>query len=495
MSRADRSVAMTEEVESAARFHLLRRDGQEDLCFALWHPSTGRSRNTALMKKLILPSPSDRRVHGNVSFQPAYFERALAVAAAEGAGLALLHSHPMGRGWQGMSPDDVAAEQGNAGAVFGVTDRPFIGLTLAGNGAWSARFWERVAPRKYDRKWCATVRVIGLRIKVHYYDHLAPVPRATGEQVRTISAWGDECQADLARLRVGLIGAGSVGGVIAEALGRTGFEDVVALDFDIVEEHNLDRLQYATRTDIGRPKVEVLAEHLTRRATASPFNIETLQAAIYEDRGFTAALDCDVLFSCVDRPWGRYVQNLIAYAHLVPVFDGGIAVRTNRSTKLVAADWRAHTATPTRPCLQCLGQYDPADVQLEREGFLDDPKYISGLPKDHPLRARENVYGFALACGSNQFLQMLAYALAPLDLSNPGAQLYHFVGSTMDASPLKQCKPGCSFPGVVALGDDCGVAARGNAPPGSRAPAVYAPPTAIETRQRWLLALLRLIGR
>ncbi|MBR2535737.1 MAG: hypothetical protein IKE66_06650 [Hyphomicrobium sp.] len=73
MSKVERSVAMTEEVEGAARLHLLRHDGQEDLCFALWHPSNGRTRQTALIERLVLPALSDRNVHGNVSFQPAYF--------------------------------------------------------------------------------------------------------------------------------------------------------------------------------------------------------------------------------------------------------------------------------------------------------------------------------------------------------------------------------------------------------------------------------------
>ena len=48
---------------------------------------------------------------------------------------------------------------------------------------------------------------------------------------------------------------------MAEALARTGFEDVVLIDFDRVEKHNLDRLNYATREDIGKLKVEVLGRH------------------------------------------------------------------------------------------------------------------------------------------------------------------------------------------------------------------------------------------
>jgi hypothetical protein len=71
--------------------------------------------------KVLYVSPRDgeRNVHGNASFEPAFFERALSEAAAAGAGLALLHSHPLGEGWQGMSPDDVKAKRGNAGARFG----------------------------------------------------------------------------------------------------------------------------------------------------------------------------------------------------------------------------------------------------------------------------------------------------------------------------------------------------------------------------------------
>ncbi len=202
MSRAAYSVAMTGELASTARRHLLRTDGQEDLCFALWHPSRGRSRTTALIHRLVLPKAGDRNVHGNASFEPAFFERALAEAAAEGAGLALMHSHPGGAGWQGMSRDDVTTEQSSAGAVFGATRKPFLGLTIAADHAWSARFWERTAPRSYARKNCATVRILGDALSMTYMNELAPPPLANEEQIRTVSAWGEDAQRDLARLRL-----------------------------------------------------------------------------------------------------------------------------------------------------------------------------------------------------------------------------------------------------------------------------------------------------
>lgn len=363
-----------------------------------------------------------------------------------------------------MSPDDVVAEQGHAAAVFGATGLPFVGLTLAGDGAWSARFWERSAPRIYNRHWCSSVRVVGERLAMSYMDRLAPRPKTTGMQVRTISAWGETCQADLARLRVGLVGAGSVGGFVGEALARTGFERITVIDFDTIEEHNLDRLVYATPADVGRLKAATLAERLKVIATAARFEVETVGKAVFEEEGFRAALDCDVLISCVDRPWGRHALNFIAFAHLIPVIDGGIHVRVNRSGKLAAADWRAITTAPGRACLECLGQYSSGLVQTEREGNLDDPTYIDGLPAGHPLKARENVFGFSMACASLQTLQLLALSIAPLGRANQGAQRYHFVGGFMEPATFSDCDAACLFPSLIAKGDSSGFRVTGQRP-------------------------------
>src|SRR3989344_3603212 len=95
------SVALSSVTHNEAMKHLLRSDGQEDLCFALWYPSYGKERTTALIKSIIMPEPDEHSVHGNVAFKSHFFERALSIALTHKAGLAFMHSH-LGRGWQAM---------------------------------------------------------------------------------------------------------------------------------------------------------------------------------------------------------------------------------------------------------------------------------------------------------------------------------------------------------------------------------------------------------
>jgi hypothetical protein len=208
------SVALTADIERKAAEHLIRLDRQEDLCFALWHPSQGRSRKSALIREILLPLTAERKVHGNATFTAGYFERAIGEALREGSGLAFMHSHPS-PGWQEMSQDDVNAEEGHAAAVKAATGLPLVGLTIGSDGAWSARFWEKIGPRRFKRYSCQTVRVVGDDLRVTFNDNLLPPPRFRKNLDRTICAWGADKQKSLARLHMGVIGMGSVGSIIA----------------------------------------------------------------------------------------------------------------------------------------------------------------------------------------------------------------------------------------------------------------------------------------
>jgi threonine dehydrogenase-like Zn-dependent dehydrogenase/proteasome lid subunit RPN8/RPN11 len=449
-----RSAAVTTEVHGHLEEHLLRTDGQEDLCFAVWHPSRGRERLSALVKKVVLPKDGERHVHGTASFESAYFLRAAEVARAEGGGLAFLHSHPDGLSWQGMSEPDIETESAHAPRAMAITGLPLVGLTMAGDGALSGRFWERTEKRAYRRFECENIRVVGGQLQASWNPHLRPVPATTEAQLRTVSAWGELVQADLARLKVGVIGAGSVGAMVGEALTRSGVERIFLLDFDTVEVRNLDRLIHATMLDalLHRTKVHTLGRALERSASAAAPQIETLELSVVEESGFRAALDCDVLFSCVDRPWPRAALNYIALAHLIPVVDAGIHIKRKSDGGLRMASWRAHVAAPGRRCLECLGQFTSGFVTVEKDGSLDDPSYIAALPTDHPLAARQNVFAFSQAAAAQAMEQYLRMVVSPGGLADVGAQRHQFKLGTTDLDG-RNCEGTCIYPEVVATGE------------------------------------------
>ncbi len=450
---------MTAGVAEGARAHLVRADGDEDLAFALYRPSSGARRDTAIIDRILLPMEGDRNVHGNASFNAVFFERALAVARESNAGLAFMHSHPApARGWQRLSRDDFAAESGMAGAVAAGTGRPLVGLTLAAaDGAWSARFWERTAPRQYEPFYCESVREVGDALRVTFHDRTRPVPLARDCLLRTLAAWGPDVQAMLARLRIGVVGLGSVGSIVVEALARIGIEHLVLLDFDSLETVNLDRTLNVQEADADgtNAKVTLAARAARASATSAAFQVDALEHSVCEVPGYRAALDCDVLFSCVDRPWARSVLNFIAYAHLIPVIDGGIHVSRTGRGRMRGADWKAHVAGPGRACLRCLRQYDPGLVQAEREGHLDDPSYIESLPDEHPIKRNENVFAFSLAVASLEVLQLLSMVVGPAGLHNYGGQAYHMASGSLDVGRA-ECQPYCEFPMLLGRGDDAG---------------------------------------
>ena len=448
-------VTLTAEADTVLNEHLLqhyKRDVlQEDLCFALWRPSTGHRRLTALIEEVILPEEGERILHGNASFQPSYVGRVIQLARRKEAGLAFMHSHP-GPGWQGMSAADIEAERDALAYPAGATGLPLVGLTIGKDGYWSARFWKRHGD-EMRRNWCDKVRVVGPQTyRIDFNDELMPAPLRRDILRRTFDTWGRESQDTISRLRVGIVGLGSVGSVVAEAMARIGVSQVTLIDPDRVEEHNLDRLLYGTMRDIGKLKVELVAQSMRRHSTSNEIHINTFPLSVHNRAAYKAALDCDIIFSCVDRPVPRDVLNYMSQAHLIPVIDGGVSVETDRrADKLFSAHWRAHIVTPYHQCLRCNGQYNSSSVVMELDGSLDDPSYVKNLP----LEAREgnqNVFPFSQSVAGMEVNLMLRYMLANDWWPLVKQQEYQFVtGETRVIN--NSCDANCSFRPRRARGD------------------------------------------
>ena len=122
---------------------------------------------------------------------------------------------------------------------------------------------------------------------------------------RSLEAWGPASQELLTKLKVGIVGLGSVGALAAEAMGRIGVHRLVLIDMDRIERHNLDRLLHAGPWDVGRYKVDLAAENLERAASHPFHELLVLPLSLRDSKAYRALADCDVILACADKPIAR----------------------------------------------------------------------------------------------------------------------------------------------------------------------------------------------
>lgn len=443
-----RSVAMSSTTDAQLRAHLDRPDGQEDICLATYSVSTGVERLSRLITHVELPYDGERRVHGNATITGDYILRVAGQAAARGEGLVLLHSHPGGRGWQGLSGPDHSAEASYSHLVERITRLPLVGMTYAGGDrGWSAREWIDRVP-----VWHESVRVAGKSLRVTWNDAMRQPPASTGEQVRTVSAWGDSLQRDIARLRVLVVGVGSVGLDVAVRLAATGIQHVGVMDYDIIKAINRDRMVGATRRDVRlhTPKVRLAERLMASSATAVNPAVIVHDLSICSPEGLAAALDYDVIFSCVDRPWPRAVLNGVGYSDLIPVIDGGINIDVFEHGGMRSASWRVQVATPGVACLACSGQIRMPNVVLDQQGLFDDEHYISQAGLESP--ASQNVALLSASVSAGQLAQFVSLVATPGGRGASGPLRYILAAHHQEHLDVSS-QPACHFERMPGEGD------------------------------------------
>ncbi|OFW79946.1 MAG: hypothetical protein A2201_01380 [Alicyclobacillus sp. RIFOXYA1_FULL_53_8] len=228
------------------------------------------------------------------------------------------------------------------------------------------------------------------------------------------------------------------------------------IDYDQIEPRNIDRTLGTSRSDAKRqvPKVKVAARLINASHTTDDLDLRIVHNTLLSEEGLKAAMDCDVLFSCVDRPFPKHVLNSMAYAHLIPVIDGGILARVHEG-EFLHADWRIHTVGPEYACMVCTGALRQEDVSLDYAGLLDDPVYIQGLgPLLNPLLTRQNVFPFSLSVAAHEILQFVGLVTGDQRIGGVGPQFYHCYPGIMDVSLDTRCSNDCEYTALTASAQD-----------------------------------------
>lgn len=157
-------------------------------------------------------------------------------------------------------------------------------------------------------------------------------------------------QERLKEARVLVVGTGGLGSPITLYLAAAGVCKLVLVDFDHVEESNLQRQILFGQADLGRPKVEVAAERL--RGLNPWVEIDPRPVRFSPDNARELVESVDLVIDGTDNFPARYLINDACVLFRRPFVYGSI-YRFEGQVALFA--------TPDGPCYRCLFPQPPPD--------------------------------------------------------------------------------------------------------------------------------------
>lgn len=233
---------------------------------------------------------------------------------------------------------------------------------------------------------------------------------------RQVRAFGAPGQRLLRRLHFGVIGAGGTGSLECQQLAHLGATRITVIDPDLVEETNLNRLVGSIPSDVGQPKVKVVARMI--RAINPVAKVVPLQADIVDEEVAKLIATFDFVLLCTDSHASRAVVNQAAYQYLVPVIDMGVSI-TVANGAVSHITGRVQMLAPGLPCLNCSGALDGEAIRREMltpEQRAADP-YVQGEREPQPAVLSIN------STVSSLSMTMLLGAVTPVPIK-PRYQVY-----------------------------------------------------------------------
>ena len=172
----------------------------------------------------------------------------------------------------------------------------------------------------------------------------------TEEQVRRyarhiiLPGIGADGQRRLLDARVLVIGAGGLGSPVAMYLAAAGVGTLGVLDFDRVDESNLQRQILHDTSDVGRPKVESAVSRL--RAINPGIEVVPHDTLLSSANAFDVLRGWDVVVDGTDNFPVRYLVNDATQMLGIPLVYGSIHQFDGQATVFLPGD--------AAPCYRCL---------------------------------------------------------------------------------------------------------------------------------------------
>lgn len=233
--------------------------------------------------------------------------------------------------------------------------RPYA-ATVWGDDSVYGEFFDASGARGPLRSVLVTGRQI--RQLISRDDDDAPTPARFDRQLLWFRAAG---QRMLGRLQIGVVGCGGTGSHVVQQLAYLGVRDFVLVEFDPVDDTNLNRVVTAAAADAETPK-GILARRLIR-AVASDARVRLISQPLQSEAAIDALKTVDLLIGCVDNDGARLVLNELSLAYEVPYLDIATGIDPPDGTAIEHIGGRLVVVHPDAPCLHCHDELDLAEAR------------------------------------------------------------------------------------------------------------------------------------
>ena len=438
------SLAFQERQFSGLREALLAQAPNEAAAILYCTSHSQRGGRRFLVRE-ILHVPADAytvQAPSQLELMPIFLAAAIKRARLEKTSIFLTHTHPFG-GPVCFSRADDRGEQVLMPTLFQRVPEAWHGALVMGPDGFDAR------ARRSASESVHIERLSEVGPSLHVYQRQNAQVNSVFDDVfdRSIRAFGRSGQRRLEQLTIGIVGLGGTGSLVAEQLAHLGARAITLIDPDRLDMTNLNRVVGATPSDVGRPKVEVAADHIHR--VRPHVEIVPISGNVVDKSPAAALLDTDIIFCCTDTHGSRAVLNQLAYQYLIPVIDVGVRIDAHGG-KATAMAGRVQMLSPGLPCLVCDEVLDPEAV---RRDFLSDGQrradpYIVGHQEPQPAIISVNGTVASLA------VTMLLSAVSGLP-SPPRRLIYRIAEGIVRPATAHQAEAciACSREGALARAD------------------------------------------
>ncbi|KAJ3439547.1 ubiquitin-activating enzyme e1 [Anaeramoeba flamelloides] len=200
-----------------------------------------------------------------------------------------------------------------------------------------------------------------------------------------------------------VLGVGGLGCTIAVALCRLGFKKIFILDFDVVDDHNLNRQILFSKKHINKSKIDSAMEALESHNLRTEIVPMEMEALGNWSKIVKAARECTVIFNLIDvgAYWDVAVQSL-GLSLGIPVVVGGTF------NQMMSFDFYPPEGAPCICCVDKLKDQEVLDRLLPDK--IQGLENINFIPKDkNPVGASAvyvaTVCGFMMVSTYMQYLQ------------------------------------------------------------------------------------------